>query len=298
LTKDVHLFPKFDAGVAAAAREQTLKTLVSLLVDEGQDYRNIFTTKKTFLTPQLGAIYQVPIPSNGPNGAPDQWLPYEFSASHPMAGILTHISFTGLHSPPGRGSPTIRGKAAREIMLCQKIPPPPGEVSFDFFLDTGNEEFKTARQRLAKHDEVPECAGCHRLMDPVGLAFENFDGSGAFRLYENGVLIDASGEIDGIPFEDAVGLGKVIKDGPAAAPCLVSRLSSYALGRELARGERGWIEDMEAYFAEIGYRIPDLMQRIATSDAFYRTTAPKSGGVAQDEPLISMARQKEETIND
>lgn len=293
LTKDAQLFPKFDAGVAAGAREQTMKTLVSLLLDEREDYRNIFTTKKTFLTPQLGAIYQVPVPATGPNGAPDQWQPYEFGESDPVGGILTHISFTGLHSPPGRGSPTIRGKAAREIMLCQPIPPPPGDVSFEL-LDEGNEQFRTARQRLAKHNEVPACAGCHRLMDPVGLALENFDGAGEFRRFENGALIDTSGEIDGIPFDDAIGLGEAIRDGTAATSCLVTRLSSYALGREPARGERAWVAGLEADFAENGYRLPDLMQSIALSENFYRTALPQHSLASRAESNISIAKQSVE----
>ena len=290
LTKDTQIFPKFDPGVAAAAQEQTLKTLVNLLLDEREDYRKIFTTKKTFLTPELGAIYQVPVASDGPNGAPAPWQPYEFGISDPRgSGILTHISFTGLHSPPGRGSPTFRGIALREIMLCQEIPAPPAIVSFDFFLDENNEEFKTARQRLQKHDELPECAGCHKLMDPVGLAFENFDGSGAFRLRENGVNIDASGDLDGTAFEDAAGLGMAIQNGPAAAECLVSRLTSYAHGREPARGERTWIAELEAGFAENGYRLPDLMQRIASSEEFYKASAPKGGLAAEMEQPIPLA---------
>lgn len=275
LTKDSQLFPKFDGGVAQAAREQTLRTLTYLLIDTAEDYRNIFTSRKTFLTPSLGAIYKVPVVRDGPNGAPDSWKLTEFAESGPIGGILTHISFTALHSPPGRGSPTIRGKAVREIMLCQKIPAPPGDISFDFFLDTNNEQFKTARQRLAKHDEVPECAGCHRLMDPVGLAFENFDGSGAFRLRENGAFIDASGNIDGNEFENAVGLGMAIQNGTAAATCLVDRISAYARGRVPTRGERIWINELETAFTENGYRVPKLMEMIATSDEYYRVAAPK-----------------------
>ena len=290
LTKDAQLFPKFDGQVAAAAQEQTLKTLVNLLLEERGDYRRIFTTKKTFLTPELGAIYQVPVPSDGPNGAPAPWQPYEFDQSDPRGGgILTHISFTGLHSPPGRGSPTFRGIAVREILLCQEIPGPPGNVNFDFFLDTSNQEFKTARQRLLKHDELPECAGCHKLMDPVGLAFENFDGAGAFRTHENGVLIDPSGDIDGTPFEDVSGLGNALQNTPAVPECLVSRLSSYALGREPTRGERSWIAELEEGFAEDGYRLPDLIQRIALSAAFYRASAPKGTVVSGKERPVSVA---------
>ncbi len=126
-------------------------------------------------------------------------------------------------------------------------------------------------------------------MDPLGLALENFDGSGAFRLRENGVLIDASGELDGSPFEDAAGLGIAIQNGPAAAECLVSRLSSYARGREPARGERSWIAELQVGFAKDGYRLPDLMQRIASSEAFYMASAPKGTLVSKKEQPISLS---------
>src|SRR5262249_26221239 len=110
LTKDPALFPKFSAQVSQDAREQTLRTIVALLLAHRGDYRDIFTTKKTFLTPDLAAIYRVPLVNEVPNGSPDAWRPYEFPANDPRGGILTQLAFTGLHSPPGRSSPTVRGK--------------------------------------------------------------------------------------------------------------------------------------------------------------------------------------------
>ena len=119
LAKDAALFPKFSAQAAADAREQTLRTVIDVVLTRNADYREIFTTKKTFLTPELGAIYRVPIFKEGPNGSPDEWQPYEFDSNDPRGGILTQVAFTALHSPAGRGSPTLRGKAVREIALCQ-----------------------------------------------------------------------------------------------------------------------------------------------------------------------------------
>ncbi|WP_425409847.1 DUF1592 domain-containing protein [Hyphococcus sp.] len=294
LTKDTQLFPKYNAEVASASQEQTLKTITHLLLEENADYREIFTAKNTFLTPQLGALYQVALPQSGPNGSPEQWSEYRFSESDPRAGILTHASFTGLHSPAGRGSPTIRGKAVREVMLCQEVPAPPADVPFDLVLDTGNPNFKTARQRLAVHNEVASCAGCHKLMDPLGLALENFDGAGEFRLRENGVLIDTSGELDGAEFEDAVGLGQAISNSPSSTSCLVERISSYARGRAAVRSEQPWIENLEEAFADKKYRLPALMAEIALSDEFYRVAEP-AVSVADNSPgpNVSIAMAKE-----
>ena len=273
LTKDAALFPKFSAQVAADAQEQTLKTIVDLLLTNRGDYRDIFTTKKTFMTQELGAIYRVPVINDGPNGAPDTWKPFEFSADDPRGGILTQVAFTSLHSPPGRGSPTLRGKALREVILCQKVPAPPAAVNFNIVQDTNNQVYKTARQRLNAHATESMCTGCHKIIDPMGLALENFDGAGAYRTTENGASLDTSGALDGKPFNGAAELGRVIHDHPATASCLVNRLSSYAVGQSLANSDP-WLTESQKFFAANGYRLPDLMRAIATSDGFYRVKPP------------------------
>ena len=104
-----------------------------------------------------------------PNGLTDTWEPYEFAASDHQAGILTQASFVALHSHPGRSSPTLRGKALRELVLCQKVPDPPGNVNFTIVQDTANPNYKTVRQRLGAHATEAMCAGCHKIHRPHGL---------------------------------------------------------------------------------------------------------------------------------
>ena len=273
LTKDAALFPKFSAQAAADSQEQTLKTIVDLLLTNKGDYRDIFTTKKTFLTQELASIYRVPLVNDGPNGAPDTWVPYEFAKDDQRGGILTQVAFTALHSPPGRGSPTLRGKALREVLLCQKVPAPPAAVAFDIVQDTNNPLYKTARERLKAHATNPVCAGCHKIIDPMGLALENFDGAGAYRTSENGAPIDTSGSLDGVNFTNAAELGKAIHDNPATSSCLVSRMSSYATGRPIDTGTP-WAQDLLKSFAGAGYKLPSLMREVALSDEFFRVSPP------------------------
>jgi hypothetical protein len=85
------------------------------------------------------------------SGMPDASVSYEFPEGADKAAIVTEASFVALHSQPGRSSPTVRGKALREILLCQKVPDPPGNVNFAVVQDTANPVFKTARQRLTAH---------------------------------------------------------------------------------------------------------------------------------------------------
>jgi len=236
-------------------------------VTQKADYRDLFTTRKTFLTRNLGVVYQVPVASE------KDWEAHEFAADDPHAGILTQLSFTELHSHPGRSSSTLRGKAVREILLCQVVPSPPANVNFTVVQDTNNPNFRTARDRLTAHRTEATCAGCHKIMDPIGLGLENFDGAGQLRATENGAPIDASGEIDGIKFTDAASLGKAIHDNPATTACLTNSMYRYAVGRDFDPGEREFQTWLGKQFADKGYRVTDLMKTIATSDAFFAVRA-------------------------
>ena len=268
LEKDPVIYPAFVMDVKEDAKEQTLRTLTHLLLDEKLDYRDIFTSRKTFISGPLGPIYRVPVEN------PTGWVSYEFPEGSPWSGIHTHLSFQTLFSHPGKSSPTLRGQAVREHLLCQKIPEPPGDVDFSDFNNDTDPVNRTARQRLAVHNEEPSCAGCHKLMDPIGLAMETFDGAGQPRTMENGLVIDTSGELDGIAYGDAVGLGAALRDNPSATACVANRLYAYGAGRSPAPAERQWMGYLEAKFAESGYKIPELLREMVLSDAFYRVTAP------------------------
>jgi hypothetical protein len=282
LAKDSQIYPKWTASMAADAQEQTLRTIVDLVLAQRGDYRDLFITRKTFLSPLLGSLYGVPAPQ-GPG-----LQPYELPPGDRRAGIHTHASFVALHSHEGSSSPTLRGKALRELLLCQPVPAPPGNVNFAAAQDTHNPDFKTMRERLTAHRNDPSCAGCHKLMDPMGLALENFDSDAGYRTAENGQALDTRGELDGMLFSDPSGLGRALHDNPATSACLVRRLYAYATGHGPSRRDMPWVRYLEKSFAEDGYRPPELMRRIATSDNFYRT-------IPLPAPLLASRGPTEET---
>jgi hypothetical protein len=284
LAKDALIFPKFTSKVSLDAQEQTLRTIADLLVTQKGDYRDLFTTRKTFLTPLLASIYGVPLVA--PDGG---WHAYEFPEGDSRAGILSEVSFVALHAHPGRSSPTLRGKAIRQVILCQKVPDPPGNVNFTLVQDTKNPQFKTARERLTAHRTDPTCAGCHKLIDPIGLGLEDFDASGGFRTSENGAMIDTSGELDGMKFSDAAGLGRAAHDDTAAPACVVNRTFSYGVGRVVAKGEAEWVKGLEKDFTSGGYKYPELLRQIVQSDEFYRVRPPELGAV--DRPASKLASE-------
>jgi hypothetical protein len=277
LAKDSTIYPKFSQAVAVDAREQTLRTISEFLVTGNADYRDLFTTRKTYLSRTLGMVYQVPVPVDGPS----EWMPYEFPANDRRAGLLTQLSFTAMYALPGRSSATLRGKAVREVFLCQTVPPPPNNVDFSRFENAKDPVLKTARERLTAHRANPVCAGCHAFMDPMGLALENFDGLGAFRQTENGVPIDASGELDGMKFTDAIGLGQAMHDSPQPSACLVNEVFAYGAGHMPTKGEKDFIKFLQTRFQADGYKVPQLLRQIVNSDAFYRVNPAAPMGPAQ-----------------
>ncbi len=291
--KDSIVYPSYSLAVASDAKEQTLRTIADLLVTKRGDYRDLFTTRDTFISGPLGRIYHIRV--DRPDGG---WMPYTFRPDEGRAGIITLVSFAAQYAHPGRSSPTLRGRAIREGLLCQKVPDPPGDVNFSLFNDP-NSPNKTARQRLEAHAVNATCAGCHKVTDPIGLALERIDGAGQARAIENGVEINSAGDLDGVPYADAVGLGKAMHDNPAVPACLVQRVLSYALGRTLTLQDRAFTDYLGKSFAGDGYRVSDLLRKIATSKPFL-SVSPTSDvsnkaaqpGTSAQAPVAALGREK------
>jgi hypothetical protein len=263
LSKDPTVYPFFTGVTVADAREQTLRTVIDQLIAKKKDYRDLYTTRETFISPALAALYNLP---SSPG-----WQPYEFPPNSPREGMLTQISFLAVHAHPGRSSPTRRGKALRELLLCQTVPNPPPNVDFSA-LENPDAHYKTQRERVAVHLKNATCAGCHKIMDPMGLALENFDGAGRYRATEAGAPIDSSGSLDGKKFENVQGLAQALHDSPALPTCLVSRMYSYGAGGPPPPRDRPLLTYLNKKFADEGYRIPDLLKTIASSNSFSQVT--------------------------
>ncbi len=287
LSKDATVYPFFTGATVADAREQTLRTVVDHLIHKNLDYRDLYTTRATFMSPALAPLYQLP--------ASQGWTPYEFPADSPRQGLLTQVSFLATHSHPGRSSPTLRGKALRELVLCQVVPPPPPNVDFSA-LNNPDAHYPTQRDRVAAHLSAPSCAGCHRITDPTGLALENFDGAGRFRDKENNVEIDASGDLDGKKFENITGLAQALHDNPGLPNCLVNRVYSYGSGTAVTPSDRQLMQYFGEEFAAEGYKLPDLLRTIVLSTAFSRVdpskrTAPPAAQKDAEAPQITQNAQ-------
>lgn len=263
LTKDPAIYPKFNQAVADSAKEQTLRTTVELLVHQRRDYRDLFTSSETFLNRPLASVYRVPF------GAKD-WAPYTFPDSAERSGILTQIAFLALNAHANSSSPTRRGIKMNEIFLCQSTPDPPAEVDFSKVQDSTK---GTVRGRLLDHMSNPGCVGCHKPIDPPGLALEHFDGLGQLRLDENGQPIDVTAELaNHVTVDGSAGLGKYLHDNPRATSCLVGNVYAYGVGHKPDDVE--FINNRTKAFEKSGYRFPELLSQMTTSPEFFKVAVP------------------------
>jgi hypothetical protein len=276
VVKDPVIYPAYSLKVAAEAREQMLRLIVDDLITRHGDYRDLFTTRNISLTRALGPLYQVPVSAPGPL----DWVAYEIPETSPRAGILTQVGFLSVNAHPGRSSATRRGKAIREIFMCQKVPDPPPNVDFSK-LENPQGLPTTARQRMELHVGNPVCAGCHKITDPIGVPLENFDGAGQYRADENGVKIDPSGSLGAVHFADARGLGQALHDDSAVPSCLVQKLFEYGLSRAISNDDKPAVADLQEQFKSDGYRFVELLRSLANSDVFLGTTGDHPRGLLQ-----------------
>ncbi len=266
LSKDPLIYPYFNQEVAQALPEQMLRTITDHLLTRNGDYRQLFTTSHTFMTRALGGLYQVKVKhSTG-------WEPYDFAPGDDRAGLLGQAGFLALYSHAGRSSPTLRGRAIRELLMCEPVPNPPGNVNFTAVQDTSNKAKPTARIRLSEHATDPSCSGCHKIMDPIGLSLERFDGIGMFRTTENDAPIDPTGMMDGTTFQGAEGLGKTMAADPSTTQCVATRALSYATGKS-SDDVSPWVEALDKRFAAEGYSIRALFAQVATMPEAYEVTS-------------------------
>ena len=132
--------------------------------------------------------------------------------------------------------------------------------------------FGTTRERFAQHAQDPACAGCHRLMDPVGFGFERYDAIGAFRAVENGKTVDARGEvldskdIDG-PFDGALELGEKLGGSAEARACVARQWFRFAMGRVETEQDACTLAALDRALGESGGDVRELLVALATSDA-------------------------------
>ncbi len=196
----------------------------------------------------------------------DDWI--RVSLPENRKGILTHAAVLALTSNPTRSSPVKRGKWVLENLLGD--PPPSAPPNVPSLEEGKADEKATLRESLEIHRSNPSCAGCHKIMDPIGLGLENFDAIGRWRDNEDGIAIDAKGElVDGSVFQTPTELVAILSTKTdQVLENLASRMFTYATGRGIQRPDRCVLERVIAYTNENKRTFRSLVEGICLSDAF------------------------------
>jgi Protein of unknown function (DUF1588)/Protein of unknown function (DUF1592)/Protein of unknown function (DUF1595)/Protein of unknown function (DUF1587)/Protein of unknown function (DUF1585) len=235
---------------------------------------HVITHKESRLDEIFLADYGFPGPALGETYGDDLMKPIGAFEQTPFnverrRGILSYPGFLAAHAPIDLTSPVMRGAFVRGELFCQDISPPPLGLEI---VPPAPDPTQTTRQRFSIHAASPGCASCHRYMDPIGFGFENFDAVGRYRTEENGLPIDATGElfetdVDGT-FVGPGGLGQKLVQSRMFARCFVTQYVRFAEGSADVVGESCRIEHLTDVFIESGFRIDTLAATYASKDAF------------------------------
>jgi len=227
---DALQFPSYDYRLAQSYKRET-QLFFNSIVHEDRDVLDLLNADYTFLNERLARHYGIPNVT-GENFRKVTLGP-EFDYRR---GLLGQGSILMLTSVADRTSPVQRGKWILEVMLGSPPPPPPPNVpALDETSAVSGGKTLSVRQRMEEHRKNPFCASCHRVIDPLGLALENFDVTGAYRIKDNGVPVDSTGSLyDGTEMRGPAGLRQaLLNHSDVFLDTFTRNLMAYALGRRV-----------------------------------------------------------------
>jgi hypothetical protein len=266
--KDKQLFPEYDEALKRALRDETTG-FADFVIRRGDGrLETLLSAPFTVAGPNVLSLYGVTAAA-----AVDGTVPLDPAR---RAGLLTQGAFLSAHAHPNQTSPVHRGLAVRKNLLCTDLPDPPANVNNN---PPAPDPKATTRQRFEQHRIDPTCAGCHELLDPLGVGFENYDAIGRYRSDENGLPIDASGKLtgtaSGAAFTGAVELAKKLATSPEVRACVQKQWFRFSLGRFEGVEDACTLQALSAAFEASDFNVKELLLSLVTSDAFrYRKVEP------------------------
>lgn len=268
LQRDVSQFPSWDSQLPLLFLEETRAFATEVVFGQDGDLNTLLTAPFTYGDPSLASYYGGTVSATEGNLARIE-LPVA-----QRAGLLTQASFLATHAKEIQTDPVARGKFVRERILCQGIPAPPADLVITAPEITPG---STTRERFAQHEADPACAGCHTLIDPVGLAFEHYDAVGQWRDREQGLDIDARGELTAsdVPgaYDGVVEMAAKLSESALVSECFVRYWFRYAFGRGEGDEEAVRMKTIADGFQAKEQRVTELVVALTlTPDFLYLPT--------------------------
>ena len=279
---DPNFYPNFDENLADAMRRET-ELFFYHLVRENRSLLELFTADYTYVDERLARHYGFP----GVAGKNFRRVSYPDDTRR---GILGHGSILVLTSLANRTSPVLRGKWVMEVLMGTPPPPPlPNVPALEDTKAAENGRMLTTRERMEIHRADPICNSCHRFMDPIGLALDNFDVTAKWRLRENGTPLDTRGEFyDGTPVATPAELVRALLKRPAPLTrSFTENLMAYALGRRVEYYDQPAIRAIAREAEADEYRMKTFILGVVKSEAFQRKRTP----VLREETTASPANK-------
>jgi hypothetical protein len=260
---DVRIYPDFHDQLKKSMRRET-ELFFGSLVREDRSALELLTADYTFLDERLARHYGIP----GVMGEDFRRVSYP----DPMRrGLLGHGSILTLTSHAHRTSPVLRGKWIMEVFLGSPPPPPPPDVpELEEAGEAEEGRLLSVREQMERHRSSPACMSCHVMIDPIGLALENFDATGAFRIKDNGVPVDTSGELyDGTPLESPEDLRRaLLNHSTSLLRTFTENLMAYALGRRVEYYDMPAVRKAVRDAKAEDYRMSSFVLGVVRSPAF------------------------------
>ena len=263
INPDAQLYPYFNHQLKEAMDRET-ELLFHHIVQEDRSVMELLTADYTFVNERLAKHY-------GIRGVTGNAFRRVDLPGENRRGLLGHGSILMMTSHANRTSPVLRGKWVMEVLLGSPPPPPPPSVpSFDETAGSEDGRVLTTRERMEHHRANPACNSCHRVIDPIGLALDNFDVTGAWRIKENLTPIDPTGVLyDGTPIDGPASLRNALLKRPSVFKRTFARnLMAYAIGRRVEYYDMPTIRAMERNAAENGDRMSYFILGVVQSSAF------------------------------
>ncbi len=269
-------YPYFDHTLAEAMQRET-EMLFSFLVREDRSVLELLTADYTFVNERLARHYGMP----GVSGSEFRRVTY---TDERRRGVLGHGSILTLTSHANRTSPVLRGKWIMEVLLGSPPPPPPPDIpDLEETDSVRGDRLLSVREQLAEHRANPACSSCHNVIDPIGLALDNFDVTGAWRIRDRGVPVDASGQLyDGTPIHGPSDLREaLLSRSDVFVTFFTESLMAYALGRRVEYYDMPAIRQIVREAEKGGYPMSSLVLGVAKSTAFLmsRTQTATADGI-------------------
>jgi cytochrome c551/c552 len=265
---DYLTFPQYDETLADAMEEET-KLLFDSIVREDRSVLDLLTSEYTFVNERLAKHYGIADVSGN-----------EFrrvTVPDYRRGLLGQGSILTLTSVADRTSPVQRGKWVMEVLLGSPPPPPPPNVPTldDSVKANAGGKMLSTRERMEEHRKNPACTSCHKVIDPLGLALDNFDATGAWRIKDNEVPVDSQGVLyDGTTVDGPAALrSALLRHQDVFLQSFTENMLTYALGRRIEYSDMPMVRAIVRDAKKHNYRMSAFVQGIANSEAF-RMAAP------------------------